>query len=87
MVVKTITVTEEAYEALSSSKEANESFSKAILRITHKKSLMEFAGALSEGSADKIEKAIKEGRRMRNKGHKKRIKMISEALGGHNGGS
>lgn len=54
MVVKTITVTEEAYKALAGDKKANESFSEVILR-THKKKgnvedIMKFAGAWSDMS-------------------------------------
>ncbi len=44
--------------------------------IDRNKFLMEFAGILSEESADKIEKSIKESRRKRNSEREKRIKTI-----------
>ena len=67
MVVKTITITEEAYKALAGDKKKDESFSEVILR-THKKKgsvedIMKFAGAWShipekviEGMKEDIEK-------------------------------
>ena len=65
MVVKTITVTEEAYKALAGDKNANESFSEVILR-THKKKgnvedIMKFAGAwsdMSDEEANEMKKNI-----------------------------
>jgi len=65
MVVKTITITEEAYKALASEKNPDESFSQVILR-THKKKgnvedIMKFAGAwsdMSDKTAEKIKKHI-----------------------------
>ena len=47
---------------------------------TGKNSLREFAGALSEESAERLEKAIKEIRRAHTISHEKRIKKIIEAL-------
>ena len=80
MTTKTITITEEAYEALQRKKEKNESFSKLILRTSNKKPLSDFFGILSEESANKLEKTIKELRKKRNLAHKKRMKKIIEEL-------
>ena len=82
MAVKTITITEKAYDTLKGRKEANESFSKAILRIAGRRSLMEFAGALSEESAKRVKESIKEMRSRHTDAHKKRVQRIVEALEG-----
>ena len=62
MATKTISITEEAYERLRARKEANESFSDIINRITGKRSIMELAGILSEKEGGALMKTIKEGR-------------------------
>ena len=62
MSTKTITVTEEAYEALKSMKAARESFSKTILRIAKRKSLSYFYGALGSKSGEKLEEAVLKNR-------------------------
>lgn len=82
MTTKTITVTENAYDALKRMKEPNESFSDTLLRISGKKSIREFAGALSEKSAIKLEKSMKEIRKERTKMRKARIKRISNMFRG-----
>lgn len=58
MAVKTITVTEEAYNALKGLKVPRESFSKTILRVARKKPLKAFFGVLSQDTAEKMEKAM-----------------------------
>ena len=83
MATKTITVTEEAYRALKGLKDSEESFSKTILRVAKKRSLMEFAGVLSEESGKKLEKAIKEMRRRHTATHKARMKRIVKELRGY----
>ncbi len=82
MAVKTITVTENAYEALKAKKAPNESFSEAILRIAGRRSLLEFAGALSEESARKLEESIRETRKIHAELHKKRMERIVKELEG-----
>jgi len=80
MATKTITVTEEAYSRLARLKNENESFSETINRITKKRDIMEFFGILSKESADKLEKAIKEGRKEHAKLHEERHRRLMEAF-------
>ncbi len=67
MVVKTITVTEEAYHRLKSRKTADESFSDVIIRLTKRPPLSDFVGVLSPRTADAMWKAIEEDRARRRK--------------------
>ncbi len=80
MAVKTITVTEGAYEALKSLKGANESFSKTLLRVAKRKPLSSFFGVLSGETGERFEKAVLEARKKRNESHRARMKKIIEAL-------
>lgn len=81
MAVKTITITEKAYETLKARKEGSESFSEAINRIAGKRSLMDFAGILTHEEADELERNIKEGRKRRNAAHQRRMQRIVKELG------
>ena len=80
MSTKTITVTEDAYEALRALKDARESFSDTILRVAKRKPLSSFVGILSNKSGGELEKAIMEGRKIRNEAHKKRMKNLMEDM-------
>lgn len=63
MAHKTLTISEEAYEALAALKKEGESFTELIKRITaplRKKKLSEFIGVLKDDK--KFEKAIIEAR-------------------------
>ncbi len=80
MATKTITVTQDAYEALKSLKARNESFSQTILRVAKRKPLSHFFGILSEETGKKLEKSIEEGRRIRNKAHKKRLDVLIKEM-------
>lgn len=65
-MVKTLTVTEEAYERLAARKEGGESFSSVINKLTGKASLLDLVGVLSGKEADELRNNIKETRnRMR----------------------
>jgi len=65
-MVKTLTVTEEAYERLASKKTPGESFSNVILRVTGKGSILDLVGILDEKSARELESSVTETRsRMR----------------------
>jgi len=87
MAVKTITVTEDAYEALKALKASHESFSATIRRIAGKRSLKEFAGVLTEETGARLEKAIKEARKRHTKTRHARIARITAELEGIHGGS
>ncbi len=65
-MVKTLTVTEEAYQRLASRKEPGESFTDVINKLTGKASLMDIVGILSNKEADDLEKRIKETRKKMN---------------------
>ncbi|MBI4439646.1 antitoxin VapB family protein [Candidatus Woesearchaeota archaeon] len=61
MSTKTITVTEESYTILSSSKKTDESFSEVIKRLlTPKKDIMAYAGFISDDEAEDIKDSIRE---------------------------
>lgn len=82
MTVKTITVTEIAYNALKGLQTRDESFSETILRVARKKSIWDFAGAISKGRADRMEKIIRERRKSYTKMHGDRVQRIAKALEG-----
>ena len=73
MATKTISNTEEAYTILKSKKTVTESFSEAIIKLSGKKNLSSFYGALSEESANALEESIKDARKSHLSSHKKRL--------------
>jgi predicted CopG family antitoxin len=62
MSVRTITVTEEAYLRLRAHKGSAESFSEVVIRLTQRKPLVEFAGALPHKSAQALRAAVAQDR-------------------------
>lgn len=76
MSTKTISIKTEAYERLRQRKRPRESFSDVINRLAEKRSLMEFAGILSEEEAGTLEENIRKSR-MQSAG---RISRISSEL-------
>ena len=80
MVTKTITVTENAYEALRALKEPNESFSQTILRVAKRKPLSSFYGVLGKNGADALEKSIMDARKRHRKLHSKRVERIAREI-------
>jgi len=87
MVVKTITVTEDAYESLKALKEKNESFSEAIRRIAKRKSIWDFVGALSAESGARLEHAIRERRQVHVKSRERRMRRLVSQMAGQHGSS
>ncbi len=85
MAVKTITIKNEAYNALKGLKGPTESFSDTILRVAKRKHLSEFFGVLSKESGERLEKTIMEMRKKRTEAHAARIKKIVDALNEKNG--
>ncbi len=81
MATKNISITEEAYRRLAALREANESFSQIISRLTARKNLMKFAGALSDRSASKIEKRISRNRKRFDKERALRRERLRREIG------
>ena len=78
-MVKTITVTDEAYKHLKQMKSEDESFSQFIERAYHprqKIDLREFLGILSKKEAEELRHIVKETRKNINKGLHKRSKKL-----------
>ena len=78
-MVKTITVTEEAYSHLRELKKESESFTQLIERIYHQKkrtTLDEFAGILTEEQGRELAKLSKETRKNLDLGLKKRAAQL-----------
>ncbi len=80
MVVKTLTITEEAYHRLKQQKDANESFSQEILRLVPKTTTADdFFGICSgtEEEAKQYRRKIKKIRKELSKNIEERIKRVS----------
>jgi len=75
-MAKTLTVSEEAYERLSSRKGPGESFSDVIKKLTGRASLLELVGVLSDKEAEDMRRDIKEGRKAMNA----RMERVSKRL-------
>jgi len=80
MAVKTITITVDAYNALNNLKETRESFSQAILRISRRKPLRMFYGAVSKRNGERLEKAVTDLRKKRKEQHLQRMSKIARAF-------
>ena len=63
MATKKITIIEEAYEKLKIRKKSNESFSDVIYRALPDFDWSDFAGILSEESAEKLRDSVEESKR------------------------
>ncbi len=80
MTVKTITITENAYNALKQLKHSDESFSEVILRTTLKKATAEDWLGLFPGTSEEAEKQRKAARNLRvkiSKQIRERVKHVS----------
>ena len=80
MAVKTITIKESAYEALKSLKSPRESFSDTILRVARRRPLSEFFGILGRKTGERMEEAMIDSRKNRNKAHRARVKYIVKSF-------
>lgn len=58
--MKLVSLTTDAYDRLKAKKGEGESFSNAVLRLTGKTNLSQFAGILTEKEAEGLEKSIKD---------------------------
>ncbi len=78
MTVKTITVTEEAYNALRKMKEDEESFSRVIIRLSERKkiNLVKYSGILSEKRADELKVIAKKTRDRASEDVRKRVRNV-----------
>ena len=79
MVIKSLTITQEAYNALKQLKVGQESFSQIILRVSKEKkgnNLGRFFGVLKGKEGEEFEKRIKEGRKEFEKEQKEREKRL-----------
>jgi len=64
MATKTISITEEAYERLKMKKSGNESFTDVINKITGKRSILDFAGMLTDKEARELKANIAKARKL-----------------------
>ena len=80
MSTKTITVTEDAYNALKALKEPRESFSETILRVAKKRSLNHFYGVLSKETGERLEKVVMENRKAFADAYTKRIVQLKKEM-------
>lgn len=78
MAVKTITVTEEAYNALRKMKEDEESFSRVIIRLSERKkiNLAKYSGILSEKRADELKMIAKKMRDRASEDVRERVRNV-----------
>ncbi len=79
MVVKTITITEDAYEALKMQKQADESFSEVIKRITGRKlKIRDIIGILNHTPEEhkKLQERMREIREKMGKDVEERIQRV-----------
>lgn len=77
MAVKTITVTEEAYNALRRLKGGGESFSEVILKVTKNKiDFTKYAGVLSEHRAKELKEHVKRTRERISRDMTERVKYV-----------
>ncbi len=65
MVARTISLSQDAYQALADSKRPGESFSDVVRRLARRRSLTELVGVVDRKAADAIAEAIEANRRDR----------------------
>ena len=62
MPARTVNLSQEAYDLLSSVKKDRESFSDTVMRLAGARSLFDVVGVLDEEQAKRVEERIKAGR-------------------------
>ncbi len=75
MPSRTLNVTEEAYDKLSSLKRDRESFTDVILRLAGERSLFDIVGVLDEDQAKKLEARVEQGREKSRRRRNKQLKV------------
>ena len=84
MAVKTITITEDAYEALKRLKNEGESFSEVIVRVAKgKENIEKYFGILDKGGAERMKRYTKEFKRKFSKDYEERKHAVSRQLSGN----
>lgn len=75
MGTKTISLADDAYEALSAMKRPGESFSDTIRRIARRRSLTELAGIMKPADAERVATAIEANRHARAAARRKELDL------------
>ncbi|MBS3084061.1 hypothetical protein J4423_04620 [Candidatus Pacearchaeota archaeon] len=79
MATKNISLSEDAYQILSSLRQSEkESFSEVVRRMKKKVKLSDFHGILSKESANQLEENMEKIREINRRQHKERIKKLKE---------
>lgn len=82
MGTKTISLSDDAYELLESRKREGESFSDVVRRLAGGVTLADYQGAISEETADELERIVGERREARSTTHRDRVEDIADELDG-----
>jgi predicted CopG family antitoxin len=77
MATKTLTITEDAYERLSSFKEGKESFSEVITKLTKRHSLVDLVGILTPNENLELKSHIAKTRKRWRKSVEKTARRVS----------
>jgi len=73
MGTRTISLSDDAYEALAAAKRPGESFSDVVRRLARRRSLTDLVGAVDRKAADAIARAIEANRRDRGARRRKEL--------------
>jgi predicted CopG family antitoxin len=73
VVARTISLSEDAYQALAASKRPGESFSDVVRRLVRRRSLSDLVGIVDRKAGDAIAEAVEANRRDRLARHRKEL--------------